>query len=459
LDRNLATDAPRHATGHAALNLTGHTACLIPARLVRHRPRDAVGNFTGAALLNHGAHLIRNSSRVAFFNHLAGGIRNASRAALFDDPAAGVRNSSRAALLDHRASRVRNLPAANLLFRVADGIRNALRHRARNLVAARVGNLAVMDLLHVPRAGDLLLFDARAPDLLAADGRRALHLFGPAAARPVAAAASAGIPFPGSGILHATTHHRPRNAFLDRFPFTGADIDALGLADGAAGRVAHVAVTRFGASAVRRAANVAVAGLIDRPANGVAAFPVARRVDRPRDRVALIAVMRFVNRTAHDAGLFAVTRLVNGAADFATDVAIARLILGPADGVAFVTVTGIVNSFAAGHRDRFANRIVDRLGAGVVFLFPDDLVDCLITSLAGCRGRAVICGGSSARWRAGRVARSSAIARVDRSASAHDQKQSGKRANSKAGFHGVSSSPRAARIHRLFRPGGRYWPY
>jgi hypothetical protein len=441
LHGNLPRDATRHAAGHAALNLARHATGLVPARLIGDGPRNAIGNAASAGLLNHRARLVRNSSRIALFDHLAGGVWNSTRAALFDDAAAGIRNSTLAALLDHRASRVRNLPATNLLFGAADRVRNALRHRAGHLIAARVRDLALLHLLHIPGAGDLLFFDARAPDLLAADRRRALHLFGAAATRPVAAAAGAGIPFPRAGILHAAAHHRSGNAFLNRFPFAGADLDALGFAYRAASRVTDVAVARLAAGAVSRAANVLIAGLINGTADGVTAFPIAGLVHRSADGVTLFAEIRFINRPPHHAALFAEARLIDGAADFTADVAIAGLIDRAADSVALVAVTGVVDGFTAGHGDRFANRVVDRLGAGVILLFPDDFVDSLVTGLAGRRGGATG-SGRSARWRAGGVACSSAIARVDRSAGARHIKENGKRANSKAGGHNGNSSPR-----------------
>jgi hypothetical protein len=275
------------------------------------------------------------------------------------------------------------------LFHAASGIGDTLRDRTGNLVAARVRDLAAMDLLHVPRAGNLPLFDPRAPHLFAADRGRALNLFGPAGAGLIGAGARA-IHLPGSRVLDATRRHRAGNAFLNGLPLAGTDADAFGLADRSARGVADIAVFRLGAGAIGRAAHVAVTGLINRPAHRVAAFFVAGLVDGPAHLVANIAVMRLIHRTAHHARFFAIARLIDGPADFAADIPIAGLVLRPADRVALVSIAGVVNRLAAGHRDRFTNPVVNGLRASVILPLPDDLLNRLITGLAAACGLTIV---------------------------------------------------------------------
>jgi hypothetical protein len=189
LNRHLAADAARDTARHADLYLTRYTAGLISARCIADAARNAVGDLASARLLYHRARRVGNPTRTALFDHparragnpagaalfdhLARCIGNFAGAALFNHAAASVRDLPRAALLNHRAGRIRNLTAAALLLHVAHRIGNAFRHRAWDLIAARVRDLAVMAFMHVPRTSNLALFDARAPDLPVADRRRA----------------------------------------------------------------------------------------------------------------------------------------------------------------------------------------------------------------------------------------------------------------------------------------------
>jgi hypothetical protein len=252
----------------------------------------------------------------------------------------------------------------------------------------------------------------------------------------------------------AATGNRAGDAFLDGLPVARADADALCLANRAAGGVAAVAITGLAARAVRRAADVATAGLIDRPADGVAAFPVTCLVDGTANGTALLAVMRLVHRTAHDVRFAAIARFINGTADFAAHVAITGLILRSADCVTLVAIAGVVNRLAARDGNRFADPVINRLAAGVVFLLPDDLADGFVARLAGRLSHAVVAGRDGARCRTDRVARAPAIAGLNNAAGARHQEHGGKQANSKDGLHGVGSSPLTTRLHRLDRPGG-----
>src|SRR5262249_49838534 len=147
-----------------------------------------------------------------------------------------VRDLARAALLNHRAGRIRNLAAAALLLHVAHRIRNALRDGARDLIAAGVRDLAVMAFMHVPRARNLPLLDARAPDLPVADRRRALYRSPATRGRRGVAAWCRGGAATG----------RAGDAFLDGLPVARADVDALRLANRAASGVADVAIFCLG---------------------------------------------------------------------------------------------------------------------------------------------------------------------------------------------------------------------
>jgi hypothetical protein len=192
-----------------------------------------------------------------------------------------------------------------------------------------------------------------------------------------------------------------------------------------------------------------------RSADCVALLAVMRLIDGPADFAAFFTVAGLIDRSADFAAFFAEAGLIHGPADFAAHLAVAGLILWPADRVALVAIAGVVNRFAARDGNRFANRVVDRLAAGVMLLLPDGFLHGLVAGPAPWRGRTEVTGGCGARRRDNRIACSTAIARVNGTASAGHQEQGGKQASSRVGFHGVGSSL-ATRLHRLNRPGGTH---
>jgi hypothetical protein len=329
------------------------------------------------------------------------------------------------------------------LLHVADGVRRLFRHAFLNHATGRVRNLARMAFLHIPRAADLTRFDARAPHLAAADRRRALNLFRPAATGLVAAAAGAGVPFPGAGVLNAAAHHRAGDRFFHRLPVAGAARNGFRFANRTAGRVAAFLVACLIDRLADRVAAVAVASLVNRLANRVAAFFVAGLVSGTADGVAAVTIARFVDRPADRIAFVTIARRIDGATRLVAAVAIARLIHRLAHGVALVAIAGIVNRFAAGDGHRFAAGVVHRLTARIGLLLPDRFTNGLVAGLTTASRLTIISRRCGARGRARRVARSSAIARLGGSARGCHQEHSGKQAISKDGLHGDVSSPLA----------------
>jgi hypothetical protein len=281
--------------------------------------------------------------------------------------------------LSHRASRVRHFASTGL------------RHRAADLV----GDSAGAGLGNPARAADRLLDRFRAPDLAAADGRRALNLNRAAAAGLESAAASAGVLAPGSGVLDALVHDRAGDALADRFPFAAADIDVLRLGAGAADGVADVFVARLGNHRASRVALIAPAGLRDRLADGVADVAVARLIARLADVVALVAPARLHARNADGVALVAVAGLIARHAHRAGLIAPAGLSHWAADGVALVAIAGLVTGPRAADGNLLALLIIDRLVADFFAAVPHDFLDRLVASRALLLSLAEIATGSA----------------------------------------------------------------
>jgi hypothetical protein len=289
--------------------------------------------------------------------------------------------------------------------------------------------------LAVTRAANLLLHNFRAPNLVAAGPAGALHLDGTAATWLVDAAATAGIPFPRTGIADTLINNRPRNVLRNGFPFAAANVNPLGFRHRLANRVTAVAIARFGYGLVGCAADIAVASLVARLADRVAAVAIARLVARLADRVAAVAITGLVARLSNLAADIAVASLVTRLADGVAAVAIARLVARLADRVTLITIASLVHVLVAGHRDLLADLVVDGLAAGVVLLFPNYFFNSLVARLAALLRGAIVTIGSTRLCRTAAIAGSSAVTRDGTLAGACDHQQSGKDGDPLRIFH------------------------
>jgi len=104
-------------------------------------------------------------------------------------------------------------------------------------------------------------------------------------------------------------------------------------------------------------------------------------VDRLANGVTHITKTRFVDRFSNRRTNFPITFFVTGDVDSVADIAITGPIDRLANCVAFLAVTGFVDISGTGIRNPFAYRVVNRFVACDLLLFPDCLLDVLITDL------------------------------------------------------------------------------
>ena len=376
---------------------------------VRHLLADRVRHFASPRLGRRRAGRVWHLLRVALLRPRTGDIRHLASAAFLASRASRVRHFASAGLGRHRASRVRDSAGASLLSHRAGRVRHLASTCLRHCAADLVRDAAGPSLWNPTRVADRLLDRFRAPDFAAADGRRALHLNGAAAAGLVRAAASAGILAPGSGILHALVHDRPGDALADRLPFAAANIDVLRLGAGATDGVADVFVASLGHDFAGRVALVAPARLRDRLTDGVADISVTRLSDRLANVVALVTPAGLHARDADGVVLVAVARLIARHADRTGFVAPAGLSDRAADGVALVPIAGLVASARAADRHLLALLIVDGLIADLFATIPYDVLDRLVAGRALLLSLAKIATRSTGGSRAAVVAGRSAI--------------------------------------------------
>ena len=376
--RHLAADDSRYAVTLLDRHLAWHATSPRLHAGVRHLFADGVRHLARARFGDRRTGRIRHLLRVAFLRPRAGDVRHFARAAFLSGRANCVRHFASARLSRHRAGRVRHAAGARLLShrasRVGDFASAGLRHRAADLV----GDSAGARLWNPFGAADSLFDDFRAPDLAAADSRRALNLNRAAAAGLVGAATGAGILAPRSGILHALVHDRTGDALTDRLPFAAADIDVFCLGTGTANGVANVFVACLRHDFAGRVALVAPARLHARLADRVALISIARLVAWLTDVVALIAPARLRAGDTDGVGFIAIAGLIARHTRRAGLVAIAGLSHWAADGVALVAVASFVAGLRAADRNLFALLIVDSLVTDLFAAVPHDFLDRLV---------------------------------------------------------------------------------
>jgi hypothetical protein len=434
LDRNHFAGDAGHAAGAGDLNLARHTLTTRDVLRLTDLLADTIRNLAGAGLRDVLASCVRHFFGNAFTLVGASRVRHLFGDAFGDHAASPVRHFLVAALADHRAGGVRHATRLAFADVAARRVRNSLRRRARDAFHTGVRHAAMLGFRDIAGAANGLLDRLGAPDF-AANRRAGALLFDHAAATRLVGAATTAVGFPGAGIANAFANHRTGAVFRDGFPFATADVDRLGFGNRLADRVAAVAIFGFADAFVGRAADVTITGLIDRLANRVAAVAVAGLVDRLADRVAHVAVTGVVDRLANFAAHIAVAGLVDRPANRAADVAITSLVDRLADRVTAIAVTCFIYIARTLHRHFFADGVIHRFAARILFFFPMDFPHLLVAGTAiRFRGTIVPARGTTGS-RAARIIRCSAISCFGSSSVACNQEKPGGDGDPKCVFH------------------------
>lgn len=269
-------------------------------------------------------------------------------------------------------------------------VRNLLGVAFRNLAANRVRLFAGTNFLFHAGAGDRSCFSAWNP-AAAADRSAGWFASRSAAARLVAATASARIPFPGTWIADALLNAWALHNFGFGDPIAGAIRNLVSCGDWLADRVADIAIAGFRFGTVTGAIHLSVVGFADWFANCAADVAVAGLEAGFTNRAADIAIASLVAGFANGAADVAVAGLEAGFANRAADVAIAGLVDRLANGIAFITVMSFVNVTCAADGDLLGAMIINRAAAIHCSLLVNGLADRFVAGTTTAFRCAVVC--------------------------------------------------------------------
>lgn len=389
MHRHLTADHFRNADHLGFDDLARRAVGLGDHLRLAHLAAGRVRHFAGADLLRHRAGRVRNLLGDGFARPRAGCVRNLLGNGLAGPGAGRVRHFLGDGLTGPGAGRIGNLFLNCVLFPADARVRNLLYVAFGNAAADSVGLLAVMNFLNHTSAGDGSHFGAGYPTL-AAHRTAGLFADGTAAARLVAAAAAAGVPFPGSRIANATLYDRSGNLFRFGNPFARAEWDFLGFADGLARRVADVAIAGLSFRAVAGTGHFAILRLTDRLAHCAADRAIAGLHTGFADRAADIAIAGLNAWFADRATDIAVAGLNARLTDRAANVAVASLVDRLAHRVTFVAIAGLTNGSRASDGHLFRTLLVDGAAAIHSLLFIDCFANRLIAGSAAALCGAVV---------------------------------------------------------------------
>lgn len=388
-DRHLLADDPRHApryrVGFLTSDAAGHLNRLrivhrfanrvrnLPCANLRLISADRIRYLLGDALGNHVTDPVADCLHPLLGNHMAN-LVDAGLDNLLRNHPAGLVNQRLDSLLVHH---VTNLVDTSLdtgfrnhmALAVGDGldagfgdhvayfVGTNLGSRFRNIAANRIGHRVGYRVMLIADTVDDFGVDLGNPDLFADLAGWALHGYGVRLAGHVNAAATAGIPRPAAGLLHALVNDRARHFGDLRFPATTADLNRLRVRNWAA----------------HRAADLSIASFINRFADIVADCVAAGFPNRLADRVVHVSRASFPNWLVDGVANILGSRLPDRRTNRVADI------FGM--GIPDRRVLGVANVFGTRLPDGCTNRVANLFGTGLPDRFADVVRTCLVVRL------------------------------------------------------------------------------